>query len=432
MDSATCKKELVIEIPPDIVRQEADAVTAQYRRAARIPGFRPGRAPASLVRRRFEEDIRNEVVQSLLPKYFETAVKDQGMSVVGRPRFGDLKFTEDQPLTCTVTFEVLPDFDLKDYKGVEVSQEPAEVAEAELAQALQQLQERAATFEVVEDRTADDGDYAIVNYHGRDAGDPKADPVEAHDAMVHLAGEGTVAAFTENLRGSKPGDVREFQVTYVDDYSNKSLAGKTLSYRVEIQGVKRKVVPALDDEFAKSVSEYRTLEELKAKVSENLTERKKHQVEAQAKQQLLEQLISAHEFPVPESMVEAQIDANLERLLTRLMAQGIDVRSVDFDWRKLREDSRPGAEKDVRGSLILEKVAEAEGIEVPESELDEVIRDLAQEHRESPATLKTRLTHEGNLSRINQKLRNQKALDLIYQNAKINSTGESSGHQEKS
>ena len=432
MDSESCKKELVIEIPLDIVQQEAEAVTDQYRRAARIPGFRPGRAPASLIRRRFEEDIRNEVVQSLVPKYFETAVKDQNMSVVGRPRFTDLKFVANQPLTCTAAFEILPDFELKNYRGLEVSKEPAKVTEDDVAQALEQLRVRAATFEVVEDRPAADDDYVIVNYHGREAGDGKAEPLEARDVMVHLAGEGTVAAFTENLRGSKPGEVREFEVAYSGDYSNKSLAGKTFTYRVEIQGVKKKVVPELDDEFAKSVSEFQTLEELKVKVSENLQERKNHEIEAGTKQKLLEQLVAAHEFPVPEVMVEAQIDARLERLLTRLMAQGVDPRSVDIDWRKLREDSRPGAEKDVRGYLVLEKVAEAEGIEVSDGEVDEAIRDLAQEQRETPATVKTRLTREGNLSNIKQKLRNQKALDFIYQTARINPTTEAPRNQEKS
>jgi len=407
-------------------------VTAQYRRVARIPGFRPGHAPSSLIRRRFEEDIRSEVVQTLLPKYFETAVKDQKLSIVGQPHFGDLKFAEDQPLTCTATFEILPDFELKDYKGLDVEKEPSEVTESDVTKALEQLQERAATFEVVEDRPADDGDYALVNYRGSDAGDPQAEPVEGRDVMVHLAAEGTVADFTENLRGSKPGDVREFQVAYADDYSTKSLAGKTLSYRVEIQGIKKKVVPALDDEFAKSVSEFKAIEELKAKVSENLAERKKHEVEARAKQKLLDHLVSLHEFPVPQSLVDSQIDSRLERLLSRLMAQGVDPRSVNIDWQKIREDSRSEAEKDVRGSLILEKIAEAEGLEVSDGEVDEMIRDLAEEHREPPAAIKTRLTREGNLPRITQKLRNQKALDLVYQNATTHPTSEPAPVQEKS
>jgi len=419
VESETCKKELVIEVPPDIVKQEAEVVTAQYRRMARIPGFRPGRAPASLVRRRFQEDIRNEVVQALLPKYFENAIKDQKMSVIGQPHFADLKLEEDSPLTCRATFEVLPEFELKDYKGLEVEEGPAEVTEAEVTQALEELQQRAATFEPLEDRPAQDGDYVTVNYRGVDGSDAEAKPLEASDAMVHLAGDGTVAAFTENLRGAKAGEVREFEVSYPEDYSTKPLAGKTLGYRVEIQAIKKKVVPALDDEFAKSVSEFKSIEELKAKISENLAVRKKYETEAASKQSLLGQLVGAHSFPVPETLVDAQVDARLERVMTRLISQGVDPRTVGIDWQKLREDGRPEAEKDVRGSLILEKVAEAESIELAEGEIDELVRDLAEERQEAPAAVKTRLTRENKLPGIERRLRNQKALDLIYHNAKI-------------
>lgn len=419
MESETCKQELVIEIPPDIVKQEAEAVTAQYRRLARIPGFRPGHAPASIVRRHFKEDIRNEVVQTLLPKYFENAVKDKKFSVIGRPHFDGLKFEEDSPLTCTATFEVLPEFELRDYKGLEVEEGPTGVTEGDLTQTLKDLQQRAATFEPVEDRPAQDGDYVTVNYRGVESSDPASKPLEANDAMVHLAGEGTVPAFTENLRGAKPGDVREFEVTYPEEYNTKDLAGKTLSYHVEVLSLKKEVVPELDDEFAKSVSEFKTLEELKAKVSENLAARKKHDVEAASKRNLLDQLVSAHSFPLPETLVQSQIDARLESFLSRLISQGIDPRTVGIDWEKLRDEGRPEAEKDVRGSLILEKVAEAELIEVSEEEVDELVRDVAQERHEAPAAVKTRLTRDNELSRIKRRLRNQKALDLIYQNAKI-------------
>jgi len=419
VESETCKKELVIEIPPDIVKQEADAVTVQYRRMARIPGFRPGRAPASLVRRHFQEDIRNEVVQTLLPKYFENAIKDQKMSVIGQPHFADLKFEEDSPLTCKATFEILPEFELGEYKGLEVEEGSTEVTEADVAQSLEELQQRAATFEPVEDRPARDGDYLTVNYRGVDGGDPEAKPLEASDAMVHLAGEGTVAAFTENLRGAKGGDVREFEVSYPEDYTTKPLAGKTLSYRVEIQAVRTKVVPALDDEFAKSVSEFKSIEELKTKISENLAARKKYETEAASKQGLLAQLVGSHSFPVPETLVEAQVEARLERFLSRLVSQGIDPRTVGIDWQKLRDDGRPEAEKDVRGSLILEKVADAESIAVSEGEIDDLIREVAEERHEAPAAVKTRLTRDDELPRIERRLRNQKALDLIYHNAKI-------------
>jgi trigger factor len=419
VESGTCKKELVIEIPPDIVRQESDAVTAHYRRLARIPGFRPGRAPASLIRRHFQDDIRNEVVQTLLPKYFENAIKEQKMSVIGRPQFADLKFEDDSPLICTAKFEVLPDFELSNYKGLEVEQGTLEVSDDELKKSLEDLRERAATFEPVEDRPAEDDDYVQVNYRGVDKADAEAKPLEANDAMIHLSGEGAVPEFTENLRGTKPGDVREFDVNYPEDYASKALAGKSLSYRVEIQSIKKKVVPELDDEFAKSVGEFKTVDELKARVSENLAAHKKYEAESGAKQDLLNQLVAAHTFPVPDTLVEAQIDGKLERLLSRLISQGIDPRNVGLDWQKLREDGRPEAEKDVRGSLILEKIAEVESIEVTADEIDGLIRDIAQERREAPATLKTRLTQDGELPTIERRLRNQKALDLIYHNAKI-------------
>jgi trigger factor len=419
VESETCKKELVIEIPPDIVKQESDAVTAQYRRLARIPGFRPGRAPASLIRRHFQDDIRNEVVQTLLPKYFENAIKDQKMSVIGRPHFADLKFEDDSPLRATAKFEVLPEFELKEYKGLEVEQGTFDVTEDEVKQSLEDIQQRAATFEPVEDRAAQDGDYVSVNYRGVDKADAEAKPLEASDAMVHLSGEGSVPEFTENLRGTKPGDVREFDVNYPEDYASKPLAGKSLSYRVEVQAIKKKVIPELDDEFAKSVSEFKTMDELKGRVSENLAARKKYEAEAEARQGLLKQLVDAHSFPVPDTLVEGQLDGKVERLLSRLISQGIDPRTVGLDWQKLREDGRSEAEKDVRGSLILEKVAEAETIEVNEEEVDELIRELAQERHEAPAALKTRLTRDGELPTIERRLRNQKALDLIYHNAKI-------------
>ena len=419
MESETCKKELVIEIPPDIVKQESEAVTSHYRRLARIPGFRPGHAPASLVRRHFQDDIRNEVVQSLLPRYFETAIKEQKMSVIGRPHFADLKFEEDTPLTATAKFEVLPQFELKEYKGLDVERGTFDVTEDEVNRSLDELRQQAATFEPVEGRAAEDGDYVTVNYRGVDKTDAEAKPLEASDAMVHLSGEGSVPEFTENLRGARPGDVREFGVNYPADYTSKPLAGKSLSYRVEVQAIKKKVIPELDDEFAKSVSELKTMDELKSKVSENLAARKKYEAEAGAKQNLLNQLVAAHSFPVPDTLVEAQVDGKLERFLNRLISQGIDPRNVGLDWQKLRGDARSEAEKDVRGSLILDKVADAEAIEVKEEEVDELVRDLAQERHEAPAALKTRLTRDGELPTIERRLRNQKALDLVYQHAKI-------------
>ncbi len=424
METQSCKRELVIEIPPDVVRQETESVTAQYQRVARIPGFRPGHAPASLVRTRFRKDIQSEVVQSLIPKYFENAVRDQKLAVVGQPRFEELKFEADQPITCKATFEILPEFEVKDYRGLAVEQDTPQVEDADVEKTLERLRENAAAFEVVSDRPAADQDFVTVNYQGQDTGDPKARPVEAREAIVHLAGEGMVAAFTEQLRGARTGEVREFDVQYPEDFPQKALAGRNYHYRVEIQAIRRKVLPDLDDEFAKSVSEFQTLAELRAKVREDLLQGREQRAVNAAKQKLLEKLMETHPFPVPETLVEAQLDRKLESTLTRLIAQGVDPRTIDVDWRKVREESRPDAEKDVRGSLLLERIAEAEKLEVSEEELDEAIRALAADRQEAPAALKTRLTREGTLDTLRSSRRNQKALDFIYQSATINRKAE--------
>jgi trigger factor len=419
VEATNWKKELLIEIPVDEVRREADRVVAQYARKARIPGFRPGRAPASLVQRHFREEIRDEVVQSLVPRFFENAVKERKWSVVGRPRFEDLKYEEDKPLTCKATFEILPEIELQQYKELEVEEEAPQVTEADMEQAIEEVREQAATFEVVSDRPAADGDYLTVNYSGYDAKAPAAHPLQERDVTLELGGRGTRAAFTENLRGSRPGEIREFEVNYPEDYRQRSLAGKTFRYRVEVQSIKHKVVPAVDDELAKSVSEFATMEELRTKLHKDLTERARHRVEMAAKQKLVEQLLHLHEFPAPEVMVEAGLERKLERAMSQLVAQGIDPRQATIDWHKLREDSRPDAEKEVRASLLLSKIAEVEGLEVSEEEVDEMIREMAQETHEPPATLKTRLTRAGELDSIKSSRRNQKAIDFIYRNAKI-------------
>ncbi len=415
----TCRKELVIEIPVDVVRREAESVTAEYARLARIPGFRPGHAPPALVRRHFRDGIRSEVVQTLLPKFFDNAVKEQKWSVVGRPEFEDLKFEDDQPLTVKAKFEVYPEFALGEYRGLEVEEGPPTVSDADVDKALEEVRQEAATFEVVEGRAAGADDYVIVNYEGRDLKHPESKPLETRDAMVNLGGKGTVAAFRDNLRGAKGGEKREFDVDYPADYPQKSLAGKTYRYRVEVLSIKQKVVPALDDDLAKSVSELATLGELREKLRKDLEERRRRGVEAGARQKLLERLVEAHPMPVPAALVETQLNRKLERALLGLMSQGIDPRTTQIDWAKIREDSRPEAEREVRASLVLERIAASEKIEVTEEEVDELVRQLAQERGETPAALKTRLTRDGELDRMSSTRRSQKALDFVYHNAKI-------------
>jgi len=422
VESETCRKELLIEIPVDVVQRESDTVAAQFARSARLPGFRPGHAPPSLIRQRYREEIRNEVVQSLLPKFFKDAVEGQKLSVVGQPHFDDLKFEDDQPLTVKATFEVFPEIELKNYKGLEAEEETLSVTEAEVDKVLQDLRDGAATFEVVADRAAEDGDLLMVNYEGQARSGSRSEPIVARDAAVELAGQGILQSFTDNLRGSRAGEVREFKVDYPQDYPQKNVAGRTVSYQVEVQSIKKKIVPPMDDDLAKTVSEFATLEELRAKVRQDLEKHHQWQVVSKAKQQLIEELLKVHQFPVPAGMVEEQLNGKLESMVRQLVAQKIDPRSAGLDWNKLREDLRPAAERDVRRALLLGKIADAEKIEVTDEEVDELIRELAHEGQETPAALKTRLTREGGLAKLQSSRRSQKALDFIYQNAAVKQT----------
>ena len=425
MDTETCKRELVIEIPAEAVRRQTETLADQYRRVARIPGFRRGKAPAVLVRQHFRETIREEILQSLVPKYFDDTVKSQKLSVIGRPRFADLKFEEDMPLTFKATFEILPEFELSKYQGLEVDEVPAEVSEAELQQAIEQLREQAAVFEPVEGRGAENGDVVTVNYE--EARNPVgASAVQAagarkkySEANILLGDPKTVPDFSKNLEGARAGEKRQFDVHYPVDYPDKGLAGKTLRYTVEVISVKRKAVPPADDELAKSVSDVQTLEELRGKLREDLTEQKKRKSEAEIKRALLDQLIDANPFPLPEVLVEAKLDEKMEKLLGQLLAQGVDPRGLNVDWQQIREDRRSEAEREARAALILEKIAQAENLAVSEEELDDWLRRSASESGETPAAMKTRLTREGRLDTLKSPRRAQKALDFIYQNASI-------------
>ena len=418
MEAETCKRELLIEIPVDAVRKESDRVAAKYSRSVRVPGFRPGHVPTRLVHQRFREEIKSEVVQALLPKFFNDAVKDRQLSAVGQPEFEDLKFEEGHPLTCKATFEVLPEFELKEYKGLEVEEEPVTVTEAEVAKALEELRESAATVEVVADRPATDGDDVTVSYQGRDVQDAKAEPLEGREIVIHLDAEGR-AGFEENLRGSKAGDTREFKVSYPEDFPSKRLAGKTIRYRVEVHGIKRKVLPGLDDELARTVSEFSTLEELRDRVRQDVERLHRRKAEKTVRQKLVDELLKRHQFPVPASMVQDQLEHSMEIAVAQLVSKGIDPRTAPLDWSKLREKMQPEAEQAVRAAIILQRIAEAERMEVSEEELDQSIREMAQQRGEAPAALKTRLTREGRLAKLQSSCRSHKALDFVYRNAQI-------------
>lgn len=423
MTEATCRREFELEIPAEEVQKTTDRVAREFARVARVPGFRPGKAPVTLIRRRFAEDIKSEVLQSLLPDRIEQEVTAQKIIPVTRPQVDKVDFPEGGPVKFRAVFEVLPDFNLGEYKGLEVAVEAVEITDAEVEKALGEMRDRAATFAPVEARTASDGDFAQINLMGTPQGG--GDPIKADGVLCHLGSEETLGAFSENLRGAQPGERKEFDVSYPADYPDTKLADKTFHYVVHLTGIKEKKLPALDDAFAKDVSDAATLDELRGKLRQSMEAARDSQQKAQARERLLAQLVAAHDFPVPEALVEHQMDVRLERVVRQLASQGVDPRAVNVDWVSLRRRQRERAVEDVKAELLLDRIATAEGIDVADEEIHRELEDLASRSGESATAVHARLTKQGALDRMKSKLRSDKTLEWLYRKARVQTTAKS-------
>ncbi len=415
-----CKRELTIEIPADVVHAETESVVGRYQKLARIPGFRKGKVPASIVRQRFADDIKNEIVEALVPRYFREETQKQNLLPVSQPRVTDLQLHEGEPLKFTASFEVLPDFKIAAYDDVKISRLDTNVIDADVENALNNLRQQHAAYNAVEEeRPLADGDFAVVSFKGTPKeSEQNADskPVEVDEVMVEIGGEGTIPEFTENLRGAKAGEQRNFEVKYADDFSDKRLAGKTMIYEVDVKGIKTRSVPDLNDDYAKELSaDFNSLDQLRERLRENMKAEKLHEAEHQGKDQIVEELVKRNDFPVPESMLDQQIDLRLERGLRALAAQGMrteDMKRMDF--ARLRAGQREAALREVKASLILEQIADAEKIEVSDEEFNHELEGLAAQSKQTLEQVRARLTQDGGLDRIRHRIRNEKTLDSLY------------------
>jgi len=409
---------LAIEVPADVVKAESDNIVNRYQKLARISGFRKGKVPASIVRQRFAEEIKGDVVEALVPRYFRDEVKKQGLSPVSQPRVTDLHMHDDEPMRFKASFEVIPDFTVAAYDDIRVSTIDTNVTDAEVEQAMQNLRDQHATYTAVEEeRPLADGDFAVVSFKGTPKdGEADAKPVEVDEIMVEIGGENTIPEFSQNLRGAKAGDQRTFDVAYADDFTDKRLAGKTLTYEVTVKGIKSRSVPELNDEFAKELStDFNTVEDLRNRLRENMKAEKEHEAEHQGKDKLVEALLERNSFPVPDALVNEQIDLRLERGLRALAAQGMrteDMKRMDFE--RLRSGQREAATREVRTALILDHIAEAENVEVPEEELNHELEAVANQSKQTLEQVRARLVENGGLDRIRHRLRNEKTLESLY------------------
>ena len=417
MADASCRRELELEIPAEEVSKASEKVAKEFAKMARVPGFRPGKAPISLIKRRFAEDIKGEVLQNLVPETVEKALAEQKLTPVSQPQVDKLEFKEGEPVKFRASFDVLPEFTLANYKSLEIEMPEMNLTDEDVTKALAEMQQRAAAFTPVEGRSVENDDFVQVKLHGTPEGG--GDPLNAESVLCHVGAEETMEPFNENLRGANVGDHKDFDVNYPADYPDAKLAGKLFHYSVDVLGIKTKKLPELNDEFAKDVSDATSLDELKTKIKASLEHERDHRQKDLQREKVIGELVKLHDFPVPESLVEHQMDVRLERVVRSLAQQGVDPRAVNIDWVTLRRRQEDRAKDDVKAELVIDRIATEEKIDVTDEELEHELEHMASHSGESAEVLRARLTKQGALDRMKAKLRSDKTIDWLAQNASV-------------
>ena len=410
-----CKHALEITVPVAEVEQETARAAALIQGKARLPGFRPGKAPLSIVKTRFAGDIRQEVLDALVPRFLQAAVEQDNLHLVGRPNISDVHFHTGEPLRFRAEFEVAPTFDLGEYRGVTVTYNEPTVSDADVDERVEQIRDQKAQYVNEDPRPLVDGDYAVVSLESLEG---VAEKVSQEELMLKIGDEATMKEFSESLRGASPDDVREFEVAYPEDYDRPNLAGKTVKFRAVVKAVRRKDLPELNDEFAKDLGDFKTLDELKETIRKSIFQEREHRAKEEAKQQLIDKLVDTHEFPVPDAYIDRQIQINVENQLRSLAAQGVDPNQIKLDWEKVRETQKPRAIKDVKASLILDKIGEREAIAPTQEEVDREVARIARQQREALAVTRAKLQKEGGLARIGGHIRTDKTLNFLFDQAR--------------
>jgi trigger factor len=412
-----CTRELVFDVPAEEVGKAFRNVLRNYQRHARIPGFRAGKVPESVIKRKFAVEIRKDVIDGLLPERFQKAVRELGVSPVGQPQVTELTVEDGQPMHIKAVFEFIPAFSVEGYKDVMVPKPPVDVTDDEFRHEMEQLRESRATVEPVEEeRPIVDGDWVQIAYTGKIQDQEDASPLQSDDALVEVGGKDTVEAFSTVLREATAGQTLHVSASYPAEYPEKRLAGQTVDYEIEVKGIKKRTVPELNDDFAKELGgEYENLSELENRVREHLENRKRRAVEGETKDKLMQALIERFPFAVPESLVQEQVDARLERGLRALAAQGMTTEAMrKLDFERLRGAQHGSAVAEVKSGLLLAKIAHEENVEVTDEELDREIQMAALQSREPLETLRSRLTQDGGLARIREQLKREKTARLLY------------------
>lgn len=425
IDVSPTRKELKIEIEPALVRAAFDRICDKYAKLANVPGFRKGHTPRSVVRSRFKNEIRGEVLQELVPEAISNAITEHSLETIGEPdvhldnnealqKFGE------EPISVHVNVEVFPKIELGEYKGLDVVRRVRPITEADIDRVIDGLRENSASLLPVEDRGAELGDTVTVTFNGKFAETPEAEDINVEDVDVELGGEAVQQEFTDNLLGVAADDEKQFTVNYPADFTSKGLAGKRVDYTAKVTAVRVKELPEIDDEWAASLGEdFDSVATLRAKIREDIEQRATTEAGHRLRGEIMGKLAETHRFEVPSLLIEQQTNHRFEAVVRDMVGRGIDPRNSQLNWEGAREELKVQAEEDVRGSLLLERIADEENLDVSDEEIEAEIQSLATASRQPVEQVRAALTKEGGERSIAGRLRNRKALDLLIENAQV-------------
>jgi trigger factor len=425
IDLSPTRKEIQIEIEAAQLKSAFDRVSEKYTKIATVPGFRPGHAPRSVVRTRYKSEIRSDVLRELLPEAVNDAIQEHSLATIGEPdvhldnsealeRFGE------ESIKVKVGVEVFPEVKLDKYKGLEGVRRTRAVTEKDVDRMIDGLRDASASLQPVEDRGAEAGDTVTVNVLGKFVDQPDEEDIKADEVEVVIGGDGVQQEFTDNLTGVKADESKSFLVDYPEDFTSKGLAGKKVEYQAQVTAVRRKELPEVDDDWAKSLGdEFDSVETLKTKIREDLEKRSKAESDHRLRAELMKELLNAHQFEVPQSLVEQQTSHRLESVIRDMIGRGIDPRNRDVNWEGAREELKVQAEEDVRATMLLEQIAEAENLVVSDEEIEAEIDSITTASRQPKEQVRAALTKDGGERSIAHRLRNRKALDLLIENAQL-------------
>jgi trigger factor len=416
IDVSETQKTITIEIPSDVVAAEINRVAQDYSKQAKLPGFRPGKVPATIIKQRFKEQILHDVMHGLIPRAVEEALQERGIEPVDTPNIKDVAVEEGQPLKFTAAFETVPPFDPGDLSTLTATRPSRAIADEDVDQMLQRLRERAAKSESVEGRPVAEGDTVVLDID-RKEGDREVDRHEG--VSVELGSSANPPGFDENLTGLSVGETKTFMVHFPEDYAVGELANTDVSYTVTVKEVRRRILPDLDDEFAKDLGAFESLAELRDRVRSDLEEEAAENARRRVRGEILKQLADRATFEPPASLVDREIDRRLEEFARQLVHQNVDPRQAGIDWAQFREAQREPGRGAVAAALVLDEIARRENLTVSAEDVDKEIEQFAARAGRTPAALRAQFEKEGGLGRLAAGLRREKAVDLALSRARI-------------